>query len=46
MQYRFKGFTDKANAALNAAIAAAQDMGHTYVGTEHILLGQIGRAHV
>ncbi|MBQ8752711.1 MAG: ATP-dependent Clp protease ATP-binding subunit [Clostridia bacterium] len=39
MQYRFKGFTDKANAALNAAIAAAQDMGHTYVGTEHILLG-------
>ncbi|MBP3485572.1 MAG: ATP-dependent Clp protease ATP-binding subunit, partial [Oscillospiraceae bacterium] len=39
MQYRFKGFTEKANLALNTAIAAAQEMGHTYVGTEHILLG-------
>ncbi len=37
--YRFKGFTDKANTALNAAIEAAQAMGHTYVGTEHIVLG-------
>ncbi|MBQ2781198.1 MAG: ATP-dependent Clp protease ATP-binding subunit [Clostridia bacterium] len=37
--YRFKGFTDKANTALNAAIEAAQEMGHTYVGTEHIVLG-------
>jgi ATP-dependent Clp protease ATP-binding subunit ClpC len=39
MQYRFKGFTEKANAALNLAILAAQSLGHTYVGTEHILLG-------
>ena len=37
--YRFKRFTDKANAALNLAMAAAGEMGHTYVGTEHILLG-------
>ena len=37
--YRFKGFTEKANAALNLAIESAQQMGHTYIGTEHILLG-------
>ncbi|HHV51316.1 MAG TPA: ATP-dependent Clp protease ATP-binding subunit [Clostridiales bacterium] len=37
--YRFKGFTEKANTALNLAIEAAQDMGHTYVGTEHLVLG-------
>ncbi len=37
--YRFKRFTDKANTALNMAVEAAQEMGHTYVGTEHILLG-------
>ena len=37
--YRFKRFTDKANTALNMAMEAAQEMGHTYVGTEHILLG-------
>ena len=37
--YRFKRFTDKANTALNLAMAAAGEMGHTYVGTEHILLG-------
>ena len=39
MQYRFKGFTAKANTALNLAIQAAQTLGHTYVGTEHIFLG-------
>ncbi len=37
--YRFKGFTEKANTALNLAIEAAQDMGHSYIGTEHIVLG-------
>ncbi len=37
--YRFKRFTEKANAALNLAIEAAREMGHTYVGTEHLLLG-------
>lgn len=37
--YRFKGFTEKANTALNLAIEAAQDLGHTYIGTEHIVLG-------
>ncbi len=37
--YRFKRFTDKANTALNLAMEAAREMGHTYVGTEHLLLG-------
>ena len=37
--YRFKGFTEKANEALNIAIEQAQDFGHTYIGSEHILLG-------
>ena len=37
--YRFKRFTDKAGAALNLAIDSAREMGHTYIGTEHLLLG-------
>ncbi len=37
--YRFNGFTQKANTALNMAIEAAQEFGHTYIGTEHIVLG-------
>ncbi len=37
--YRFKRFTEKANIALNLAIEAAREMGHTYIGTEHVLLG-------
>jgi len=37
--YRFKRFTDKAGAALNLAIESAREMGHTYIGTEHLLLG-------
>lgn len=36
--YHFKGFTKKANDALNIAIAEAGNMGHTYIGTEHLLL--------
>ena len=37
--YRFKRFTDKANVALNRALDSAREMGHTYVDTEHLLLG-------
>ena len=47
--YRFTGFTQKANAALNSAISNAENLGHTYVGSEHILLGLLaesgGMAH-
>ena len=39
MKYTFKGFTEKANTALNLAIESAEEMGHTYIGSEHILLG-------
>ncbi len=39
MMYRFKGFTEKANTALNLAIESAEALGHTYIGTEHIVLG-------
>ena len=39
MKYNFKGFTEKANTALNLAIDAAEEMGHTYIGSEHLLLG-------
>ena len=37
--YKFTGFTDSANAALNFAVESAENMGHTYIGSEHILLG-------
>ncbi len=37
--FSFKGFTQKANDAINFAIDEASSMGHTYIGTEHILLG-------
>lgn len=37
--FKFRGFTEKANNAVNAAITAAEGMGHNYVGSEHILLG-------
>lgn len=39
MKYNFNGFTTKANEALNLAISFAESMGHTYVGSEHLLLG-------
>lgn len=39
MRYNFSGFTEKANEALNQAINSAQVLGHTYVGSEHLLLG-------
>ena len=37
--YEFKNFTQKANKALNIAISSAEEMGHSYIGTEHLLLG-------
>ena len=39
MRYNFNGFTEKANEALNQAINSASQLGHTYVGSEHLLLG-------
>lgn len=37
--YKFSDFTQKANTALNNAISAAEDLGHAYIGSEHLLLG-------
>ncbi|MBQ2676572.1 MAG: ATP-dependent Clp protease ATP-binding subunit [Clostridia bacterium] len=37
--YKFNGFTEKANAALNLSIQAAMEFGHTYIGSEHLLIG-------
>ncbi len=37
--YNFTGFSEKANLALNSAMECAEDSGHTYIGSEHILLG-------
>lgn len=39
--YRFDGFTEKANNALNIAITSAGEFGHNYIGSEHILYGLI-----
>ncbi len=35
----FNGFTQKANKTLNASIRFAEEMGHTYIGSEHLLGG-------
>ncbi|MBQ2389642.1 MAG: ATP-dependent Clp protease ATP-binding subunit, partial [Clostridia bacterium] len=37
--FKFNGFTAKANIALNLAIDSAQNLGHTYIGSEHLLIG-------
>lgn len=37
--FKFNGFTPKANAAINCAIDEASALGHTYIGSEHLLLG-------
>ncbi|MBQ9994681.1 MAG: ATP-dependent Clp protease ATP-binding subunit, partial [Clostridia bacterium] len=37
--YSFQNFTNKANGAMNSAIQTACEFGHTFIGTEHILVG-------
>ena len=37
--YRFNSFTQKANDVLNLAIKVAENFGHAYIGSEHILIG-------
>ena len=34
-------FTPKAQYALNVALSSASDLGHSYIGSEHLLLGLI-----
>lgn len=37
--YSFTNFTQKANASMNNAINVASEYGHTFIGSEHILIG-------
>lgn len=37
--YNSNNFTENAANALNSAISKAEELGHTYIGTEHVLLG-------
>ncbi len=37
--FKFNGFTQKANNAINFAITEAENLGHTYIGSEHLLVG-------
>ncbi len=37
--YNFQGFTQKANLSVNLGIEIAERLSHTWVGSEHILLG-------
>ncbi len=39
--FRFSGFTQKANNAINVAMAQASLLGHTYIGSEHLVLGML-----
>lgn len=39
--YRFNYFTQKASEVLNLAIKAAENLGHNYIGSEHILLALV-----
>ena len=41
--YRFNGFSGRSNAALNCAVAQANELGHSYIGSEHLLLGLLKR---
>ncbi len=43
MMYSFSDFTPKANGAMNAALTTAGQYGHTFVGTEHILVGLLSQ---
>ena len=40
--YRFGDFTSRANTAINLAIKISGELGHTYVGSEHLLWGLCG----
>ena len=38
-------FTNKAQNALNSALEYAREMGHSYIGSEHLLLDSVEGAH-
>ena len=44
MEYRFSGFSPEASRVLSKAVRTARELGHTEVGTEHLLLALAGSA--
>ncbi len=41
--YLFNGFTRKANEAINLGIQKAGELGHSFIGTEHLLYGLVAQ---
>lgn len=39
--FKFSGFSQKANAAINSAMGEASLLGHCFIGTEHLLWGML-----
>ena len=39
--FKFNGFSQKANTAINNAMTQASSLGHSYVGSEHLLYGML-----
>ncbi len=39
--YKFNGFTEKANVALNNSIEVARELGSNYIGSEHLIAGML-----
>lgn len=37
--FKFSGFSQRANSAINSAMSEASVLGHSFIGTEHLLLG-------
>lgn len=44
--YKFNGFTEKANKAINLAIEKAETMGHTYIGASICFSAFLPKARV
>jgi len=44
-EFNLENFTYKASSAINRAFAIAGELGHTYIGSEHILLEFLMREH-
>ncbi len=42
--FKFTGFSQRANAAINSAMGEASVLGHSFVGTEHLLWGILREA--
>ena len=37
--FKFSGFSPRANAAINSAMSEASLLGHSFIGTEHLIWG-------